>query len=96
MLRPRKTLPIVMLFVALAVDAIVGCATGDDPGSSLNPQPLPPKAPPDDGRKTDEPQTPGGFDGEHDDTAASDGASTGSPDAGGASSGTPPADAGGN
>jgi len=98
MLRTRKTLPIVTLFAAgaLAVNAIVGCATDDDPGSSLNPQPLPPRAPPDDRRKADEPQTPGGFDGENGDTGASDGTPPGSPDAGGASSGTPPADAGGD
>jgi hypothetical protein len=57
----KKSLYVPTLLLALlgAADTMGGCA---DDGPSLNPQPLPPQ-PPDDDRKNEEAQGPGGFGG---------------------------------
>ena len=95
--RKRKTLHVLTLFVAgaLAADTLGGCVGEGDPGPSLNPQPLPPTAPPDEQHgetteppashddKEDDGTSPGGVGASSSGSAGSSGNPTPIPDAGG-------------
>ena len=79
---------VTLLVVAFAaVEAVAGCVSESDPGPSLNPQPLPPQAPPDDNDRGEVRKDSTGAVGE--DFEPNDGSSSGS-----SSSGAPDADAG--
>ena len=82
-MRTKMALGVMWLVVALAAaNILVGCVSEADPGSSLNPQPLPPvQEPTPPGREGDElpaPEQAGAFGG----SSSSSGSTTAAPDAG--------------
>lgn len=82
---PRLTLPVLFLVAGAAVATVVGCSAETDP--TLNPQPLPPQTPPEDG--VDQVKEPGAFGGRVSETE------DGRPSSGSSGTPAPNADAGG-